>query len=233
MIGQALLFTLFPLGSLVLGALITSAWKPSATVRGSIQHLAAGVVFAAAAAEILPDLKHGSGSTLAVVIGALIGIAAMLAIKMADARWEGPLGLAVATGVDLLVDGVVIGISFIAGARQGILLTIALTLEVLFLGLTLVGAFGKSMTRRRAVVMTAAIGLALPLGALIGAPVAALSGPLQTGVYAFALVALLYLVTEELLVEAHQEGSEGPIVTSMFFFGFLAILVIDDLMRAA
>ena len=229
---QALLFTLFPLGALILGALITSAWTPSASVRGSIQHFAAGVVFAAAA-EILPDLKHGTGSTVAIVVGALIGIATMLAMKMLDERWEGPLGLAVTTGVDLLVDGLVLGISFIAGARQGALLTIALTLEVLFLGLTLVGAFAKTMSRRRAVVITAAIGLALPLGALVGAPVAALPGNLQTGFYAFGLIALLYLVTEELLVEAHEEGKEGPFVTSMFFFGFLAILVIDELLRSA
>lgn len=230
---QAVLFTLFPFGALILGALVTSAWKPSPALRGSIQHFAAGVVFAAAAAEILPDLKHGTGSTLAVVIGASVGIAAMLAIKLADERWEGSLGLAITTGVDLLVDGLVLGISFIAGARQGVLLTIALTLEVLFLGLTLVGAFAKSMPRRRAVMTTAAIGLALPLGALVGGPVATLPGSLQTGFYAFGLIALLYLVTEELLVEAHEEGKEGPFVTSMFFSGFLAILVIDDLIRSA
>lgn len=33
--------------------------------------------------------------------------------------------------------------------------------------------------------------------------------------FAFSLVALLYLVVEELLVEAH-EGPEGPLITAMF-----------------
>lgn len=74
-----------------------------------------------------------------------------------------------------------LGISFSAGARQGLLLTIALTLEVLFLGLTLVGAFGESMKRAPAIGATVAVGLALPLGTLFGGPVGSLSQPLRTG----------------------------------------------------
>ena len=46
----------------------------------AIQHLAAGVVFAAAAAEILPNLKH-AGALWPVVIGGGIGIAAMMLLK--------------------------------------------------------------------------------------------------------------------------------------------------------
>ena len=44
----------------------------------------------------------------------------------------------------------------------------------------------------------------------------------------FGLVALLYLVTEELLVEAH-EVPEIPMTTAAFFVGFLALLVIEML----
>ncbi len=42
----------------------------------------------------------------------------------------------------------------------------------------------------------------------------------------FGVAALLYLVTEELLVEAH-EVPETAATTSMFFVGFLLLLVID------
>ena len=51
--------------------------------------------------------------------------------------------------------------------------------------------------------------------------------PILKGFFAFGLIALLYLVTEELLVEAH-EAPEGPIVTSMFFIGFLALLMLEE-----
>tara|TARA_B100000678_G_scaffold219953_1_gene187306 strand:- start:630 stop:1316 length:687 start_codon:yes stop_codon:yes gene_type:complete len=226
---QALTYTLIPLAALAIGALTTLRFNAGPLLRSAVQHLAAGVVFAAAAGEILPDVKHG-GSLLAVIVGALTGIAAMLLLKAYSSRTEGATGLAVATGLDLAIDGLVLGLGFVVGARQGMLLTIALTLEVLFLGLTLVGAFAETLSRGRAVLMTMLVGLALPIGALLGQPIAALPEAFRTGCYAFGLMALLYLVTEELLVEAHEKP-ETPVATGMFFLGFLAILVIEELMR--
>jgi ZIP family zinc transporter len=52
--------------------------------------------------------------------------------------------------------------------------------------------------------------------------------PVQGGFLAFGLIALLYLVTEELLVEAH-ESEDRPWVTAMFFVGFLLLLLLDEL----
>lgn len=226
---QAILYTLIPLAAVVIGALATVVRRPSMGFQAGVQHLAAGVVFAAAAGEILPDLKHSS-ALLPVLLGAAVGIAGMLALKSATERRGVSTGLALTAGIDLLVDGLVLGISFVAGMQQGILLAIALTLEVLFLGLSLAGTLADSMSKMRAVVLTCAIGLALPLGALLGAPVSALPEAWQTGFYAFGLIALLYLVTEELLVEAH-ERPESPLTTSMFFIGFMAILTIEELMQ--
>jgi len=57
--------------------------------------------------------------------------------------------------------------------------------------------------------------------------VALLPNPLLTGFFAFGLIALLYLVTEELLVEAH-ETPDRPWVTAMFFVGFLALLLLEE-----
>lgn len=45
---------------------------------------------------------------------------------------------------------------------------------------------------------------------------------------AFGLIALLYLVTEELLVEAHEGGKETPFATAMFFAGFLLLLLLEE-----
>jgi len=52
---------------------------------------------------------------------------------------------------------------------------------------------------------------------------------LRGGFLAFSLIALLYLVTEDLLVEAH-ETPDRPWVTAMFFAGFLILLIIEELM---
>ena len=44
-------------------------------------------------------------------------------------------------------------------------------------------------------------------------------------VLSFGLAALLYLVTEELLVEAHED-KETPFHTASFFLGFLVLLIL-------
>jgi hypothetical protein len=46
------------------------------------------------------------------------------------------------------------------------------------------------------------------------------------GALAFAVAALLYLVTEELLREAH-ERPDSALSTAMFFMGFLLLLMIQ------
>ena len=44
-------------------------------------------------------------------------------------------GQLVAVGLDILIDGLLVGIAFAAGGREGLLLTAALSLELLSLGL--------------------------------------------------------------------------------------------------
>jgi len=131
-------------------------------------------------------------------------------------------------GIDLLIDGLVLGIGFAAGAKAGLLLTVALTIEVLFLGLTVANELGEFATSRGKMVgLTAGLVLLLPVGALLGTPISTLPGPVLTGFFAFGLIALLYLVTEELLVEAH-ETPDRPWVTAMFFAGFLILLLLEE-----
>jgi ZIP family zinc transporter len=45
-------------------------------------------------------------------------------------------------------------------------------------------------------------------------------------VLAFAAASFLYLVTEELLKEAH-EVREAPWMTALFFAGFIGLLLLD------
>ena len=59
--------------------------------------------------------------------------------------------------------------------------------------------------------------------------VALLSPVWITGFLSFGLMALLYLVTEELLVEAHEKP-DTPLISSMFFVGFLALLTLEEIM---
>ena len=225
---QAWAYTLIPVAAAILGAAVAVNLRPGPVLVSAVQHFAAGVVFAAAAGEILPDLKH-TGSVWAIVLGGGVGIAAMLGVRTLERRLEGPVGLMAVTGIDILVDGLVLGIAFAAGAKAGILLTVALTIEVLFLGLTVANELGEGGGSRWKVVgATAGLVLLLPVGALLGGPIAAMPVAVQGGFLAFGLIALLYLVTEELLVEAH-ETEDRPWVTAMFFTGFLLLLLLEEM----
>jgi len=42
------------------------------------------------------------------------------------------------------------------------------------------------------------------------------------------VAALLYLVTEELLVEAHKGEQDSTFSTTMFFVGFLIVLILEN-----
>lgn len=226
---EAIAFTLIPVAAILLGSVFAIARRPSDAFVSSMQHLAAGVVFAAAAAEILPEVMH-EASPFATLIGGALGIALMLALKSVEQRSQGPTPMLITVGIDIFIDGLVLGLAFVAGAKAGVLLTIALTLEVLFLGLTLVTELGETMKSRVRVMATAGgIALLLPIGAAVATPVALLPPVVIAGFLSFGLMALLYLVTEELLVEAHEKP-DSPLISSMFFIGFLGLLLIEELM---
>ncbi len=226
---QALLFTLIPVTAVLLGSLVAVTRRPSEAVVSAMQHLAAGVVFAAAAVEILPQVMH-EGSPIATFIGGAIGIIVMLSLKAIEGRAKGPIAMLGAVGVDILIDGLVLGLAFVAGGKAGILLTIALTLEVLFLGLTVTTELGETIRSKvRIVATTVGIALLLPIGATLATPVALLPPVVIAGFLSFGLMALLYLVTEELLVEAHEKP-DTPLISAMFFIGFLGLLLIEEIL---
>lgn len=226
---SAIFYTLIPIAAVLAGALLSLVRRPSPGFVSAMQHLAAGVVFAAAATEILPQIKHDA-SPVATLIGGAVGVAVMLLLKELEGRAKGPVAMLGAVGIDNLVDGLVLGLAFVAGEKAGILLTVALTLEVLFLGLTVTVELRETIASRvRVIAIVFGLSLLLPLGAAVAMPVALLPAPVIVGFLSFGLMALLYLVTEELLAEAHQRP-DSPLISAMFFVGFLGLLVIEEMM---
>lgn len=76
------------------------------------------------------------------------------------------------------------------------------------------------------VLKSVACGLVPATAALVGSAFAAWRPPRgKARSYVQHLAALLFLVTEELLVEAHAEG-ETPAATALFFLGFLVFMLL-------
>lgn len=235
-LSQILSLTLIPVAATILGGAFASFRTLSDKTRSFVQHFAAGVVFAAVAGELLPEITKGH-QPVGVVIGFVIGVLTMLAVRQFAERREqrdearpgtGTVGLLLLVGIDMFIDGLLIGVGFAAGAKVGTLLMVALTLELLFLGMSVASSLGQTGTRRsRSVLTIAGLSLLVIVGALIGGTVAqGLSGLALEIVLSFGAAALLFLVTEELLTEAH-EVKETPLITAAFFAGFVALYLLE------
>ncbi|OYZ99644.1 MAG: transporter, partial [Rhodobacterales bacterium 17-64-5] len=72
--------TLIPVLATVVGAAVAVWRRPGPTFVSATQHLAAGVVFATASSELLPDILHSAGP-LTTLIGGGAGVLVMLGIR--------------------------------------------------------------------------------------------------------------------------------------------------------
>ena len=211
------------------GGVLAAYWSPGQQVRSLIQHFAAGVVLAALAVELLPEIQreHAPGWVL---VGAFaLGSLFMYGLKLWTLRLEHQAavtgsaaalgtGLLLATFIDVATDGFIIGAGFAAGGETGTILALGLSVELLFLGLALASAANAGW---RIVAISGALGATVLSFSLLGNLL--LSGASHAvigGALAFSAAALLYLVTEELLMEAHQV-EEKPFSTLVLFGGFL------------
>lgn len=232
---QILGLTLIPVFATVLGGAIATFRTPSEKLRSLVQHFAAGVVLAVVAGELLPEMTK-EHRPVGVVIGFVLGVALMLGVKAVTERIErrnessgdSKAGLLTAVGIDVFLDGLLIGVGFAAGERVGVLLVIALTLELLFLGISVAASLAEAKFPRGRNILTVS-GLAglVVVGAWLGGSLlGGLSGLGLEIVLSFGAAALMYLVIEELLVEAH-EVQETPLITASFFAGFVALYLLE------
>ena len=131
---NVLTYAAFPALAVVVGGIVSAIRPPGVTARSAVQHFAAGVAFAALATELLPEVMHRR-LPLYTICGFALGVVVMLALKALTDResQEGstqkrgiiPTSLLVALGVDITLDGLLIGVGFAAGEKHGVLLTIA------------------------------------------------------------------------------------------------------------
>jgi len=121
-----------------------------------------------------------------------------------------PASLLFAVTIDACMDGLLIGIASAANETSGELMAIALAVEMGFLGLTLATALAgqpKSKALPAVVAAPALLILAAATGGLFAGALAAFK-VFRIGLLSFGASALLFMVAEELLLEAHKEDED-------------------------
>src|SRR5512135_975167 len=97
----------------LVGGVVAALWHPSARARSLIQHFAAGVVLAALAVELLPEIEREHAPGLVLAASFALGSLFMYGLKLLTERLEkgggdhGKLavGLLLATFIDVATDG--------------------------------------------------------------------------------------------------------------------------------
>jgi zinc transporter, ZIP family len=228
------LLILLPFAVIVgsVGGIITAWREPPARWRSYIQHLAAGLLTAIIAVDILPEVRE-NGEVFPVLAGFSAGSVLMLGIRRLsiyleddkDENGDVPYGMGITAGLDTFIDGAIVGAGFAVNVELGLLLIIALALELSVLTMAVASELRKAdVSRKKTVAVTVGIALMLGAGSLTGGFLFSNLAPGQIAiVLAFSSAALLYLVTEELLAKAHDARQSTGTVFS-FFLGFISLM---------
>lgn len=231
-----------------------SVCRISKSAQGAMQHFASGIVLSAMTVELVPVILNPEAPPLAVCTGFFLGIAFFASLhKLLDNRHayalsnedlfaeqkmvlHGGGGAAVPwatiipTLADFMSDGVLVGLSFAAGAKAGVIITLAIALEMASVGGTVFARL-----RSRKVATGNAIGLMCFLAAsLYGTGVLALMYATElygTAMFylllAFACSACLWLACGDLVQLAHEAEDEKWSATVLFFVGFFGPIAVE------
>ena len=209
------LIMLIPALVAVAGGFLSLVWHPSHQMRSLIQHFAAGVVLAALAVELLPEIGREHAQPWVLIAAFAAGSLFMFGMKLLTDKLEAgshaagqnaktalPIGLLVATLIDIATDGFIIGAGFASGGETGLILALGLSVELLFLGLALMS---DALRGWKMIALTCLLGVEVFAFAVLGKwLLAGVSHDVLGAVLAASAAALLYLVTEELLMESHE-----------------------------
>lgn len=232
LIGLALL----PVGGMVAGALAAEWWRLSRLAIGALLHAAAGVAAAVVSVELMPRILQDIAPwqlALAFLLGAAVSVALVKAVRHAVHRLQlgetGPWKVYLAVAVDLMGDGLMVGIGSAVSGGLGFMLGLSQVIANMPGGFVAVANLRDKGTSR-AVRLAAAASLAVPV--LVGAGLGfwLLRGQganLQNAALAFVVGMLLLATIEDLVPEADAPQTRRSITTAAFAVGFVFFALVS------
>jgi ZIP family zinc transporter len=216
------------------GGVLTFFWRPSKQLIGLVQHLAAGIILAALTIEVFPEMRRTNMAQPTLIFSFVLGVLFMYGVKLLgtylergnashDVQKQFNYGMIITVFIDAALDGVTIGAGFAAGEKVGFALALGLSVEMLFLAMSLMSDTIKGM---RLLLLSACFSLTILVCAALGYHFLSTSFNHAIPIaLAFSAAALIYLVTDELLIEAHEQEEKSYSMLVLFsgFVGFWLI----------
>jgi zinc transporter ZupT len=224
-------YTLFPVVTIFLGAVMTLLTRPKGVFIHVIQALAGGVLLAGIATELLPRLsfaEHGASLIVAFVLGLVL----MLALNQLNPgccsgkRGGSFAAFVLAFALEFFLNGILIVLAGVVSTLAGFLTGVSMAACCFVCGISVAVRF-----REKAFSSVASLSFMflLALLPLVGGLLCLLlfrdaSTIVTDDIIAFGMSVLLYIATTDLIVGAFK--SESAWVKVSFFLGFIMIPVI-------
>ncbi|HEV7276558.1 MAG TPA: ZIP family metal transporter [Devosiaceae bacterium] len=214
------------------GGVIAELLKTNARMLSKALHVAAGIVVAVVAVELLPEALGGAEPWL-VTIGFCLGGVAFIGLDSAIERLvgknaaAGPWVIYAAVFVDLFSDGLMIGIGSTVSLGLALVLAIGQITADIPEGFATIANFrDKGVPRGKRFLLSASFVLAPLTGAIIGYWLLRDQSPsIQLTALAFTAGLLLVAAVEEILGEAHASAEDSRF-SALFFIGGFALFTL-------
>lgn len=205
--------------------------------------ISAGIMTSIIFLDLIPEAKE-IGNMFSSILGILMGVGLIgfLDLKFphhhfsltqnGDVRYL-KMGLLLGIGIALhnIPEGLAIGSGFIASETMGIRLSVLMAAHNIPEGLAMATALGLAGLQGRNILLyTILAGVPMGIGALIGAYIATISNFALSVSLGFAAGAMLYIVFDELIPDAHVRV-KGHQAIGGIIFGVIMGLIINTVLH--
>ena len=195
--------------------------------------------------DLIPEAEE-AGSLFTAVIGLLLGVLliGLLDIKFPHKHFslvtESPVkgqqyfktGILLSIGIALhnLPEGMAIGASFMASRTSGVTLAVLIALHNLPEGMAVATALGMAGLKNRSIIfITMLTGVPMGIGAFIGGMLGSISDNFLSLALGFAGGAMLYIVYDELIPDAHRKTTGHTAIAGIIAGVLLGLILIEAL----
>lgn len=229
-------FALLPAGGMLCGALAAERWRLSHHAVGAVLHAAAGVAVAVVSVELMPRIVQDVAPWQLVAgffLGAAASVAMVKGVNQAVRRFKlgdtGPWKVYLAVAVDLMGDGLMIGIGSAVSGGLGLMLGLSQVVANIPGGfVALANLRDKGIPRSTRLGAAASLFTPVFVGAGVGYwLLRGQSTALQNAALALVVGMLLLATIEDLVPEADEPKTRRDVTTAAFSVGFAFFTLIS------
>jgi ZIP family zinc transporter len=232
-----LALALLPAAGNFAGGVVSEFIRPSKTLLNRTLHLAAGIIIAVVAVEVMPE-AIGAAAAWILAVAFVAGGSLYILVEALVNRWQrgkedsagaGAWMVYVAVATDLVADGLLIGAGSAVSGQLGLLLALGQVLADIPEGFAVITNFrDKGVGKRRRLLLSASFAIPVVGAAALAFLVLRGQGEaVQMTVLVFVAGLYILAAVEDMLEEAHESEEDSRWSAFSFLGGFALFLLVS------